>query len=111
MSEPVPSSLSQSGDVPLEGVTTEATSAPGMSTDPSPPPPKSKPRARLGPTEIVELPATDSEPEDDSEAGSHAGGDGDETDEDFLAGYPDDTEVRFSLRLITPAAVQGKADR
>lgn len=72
---------------------------------PAPPPAKAKPRARLGPTEIVELPATDSEPDDDSDGGSHAGADGDETDQDFLAGYPDDTEdlQLQHLRLKTAA--------
>ncbi|WWC62657.1 uncharacterized protein I303_105254 [Kwoniella dejecticola CBS 10117] len=52
-----------------------------------------KPRARLGPTEIVHLPASDSEPEDDEEPprmpgeGGNVGDDG-----DFLRDYPEDTE-------------------
>ncbi|WWC88628.1 uncharacterized protein L201_003541 [Kwoniella dendrophila CBS 6074] len=52
-----------------------------------------KPRARLGPIETVQLPASDSEPEDDEEpprmpgAGRDIGDDG-----DFLKDYPEDTE-------------------
>ena len=59
--------------------------------------PKPKPRARLGPTEIVHLPASDSEPDDDDDAeeGREGGPDGQaEVDGNFLKNHPDDTEVR-----------------
>ncbi|MDA4807737.1 hypothetical protein NY486_17825, partial [Enterobacter hormaechei] len=49
-----------------------------------------KPRARLGPTEIVQLrDPHDSEDEDDEDKAPE----GEARDDDFLADYPDDTEV------------------
>ncbi|OCF37236.1 enzyme regulator [Kwoniella heveanensis BCC8398] len=56
---------------------------------------QAKPRARLGPTEIVHLPASDSEPEDnddehDVKHESSAGGE--DADPDFLKDYPEETE-------------------
>ncbi|WWC70835.1 uncharacterized protein I206_104787 [Kwoniella pini CBS 10737] len=52
-----------------------------------------KPRARLGPTEIVHLPASDSEPEDDEEPPRMPGEPGSVGDDgDFLKDYPEDTE-------------------
>lgn len=55
-------------------------------------PSQTKPRARLGPTEVVQLPASDSEPDDDDRDNQEidAGRDG---DPDFLKDYPEDTEV------------------
>ena len=54
-----------------------------------------KPRARLGPMEVLTLPASDSEDDDeDKEDGARideVGVDGEP--EDFLATYPADTEV------------------
>jgi hypothetical protein len=54
-----------------------------------------KPRARLGPTEIVTFPASDSEPEDlgdDDESFVEVNGEAEE-EADFLKDYPEDTEV------------------
>ncbi len=54
-----------------------------------------KPRARLSPTEIVNLPASDSEPEDlaeDDEAFVEVEGQPKE-EGDFLQDYPEETEV------------------
>lgn len=61
----------------------------------------SKPKARLGPTEIVTIPNSDSE--DDEDEGQVDGGrDGErgEEDLDFLKSYPDEIEVSPS-RPIT----------
>lgn len=55
----------------------------------------SKPRARLGPTEVVTLPASDSEDDDEDE--ERGEGEGEEQDPDFLSTYPDDTEVIHAL--------------
>ncbi|KAL7420835.1 protein phosphatase regulatory subunit Sds22 [Cryptotrichosporon argae] len=49
-------------------------------------PARLRPRARLGPTEVVELPASDSEDEDEAEDGGAA------PDEDFLRDWPDDSD-------------------
>lgn len=58
----------------------------------------SKPRARLAPPEVVQLPPdSDSEPEDD-EGRDDADGEG--VSEDFLKDYPDDAEVS---QLVPPA--------
>ena len=54
-----------------------------------------KPRARLGPTEIVTRPASDSEPEDladDDESFVEVEGQPQE-EGDFLKDYPEETEV------------------
>lgn len=54
-----------------------------------------KPRARLGPTEIVQLrDPHDSEDEDDEDKAPE----GEARDDDFLADYPDDTEVSVAER-------------
>lgn len=54
-----------------------------------------KSRARLGPTEIVQLPASDSEPEDLAEDDeSFVEVEGESAGDDFLKDYPEDTEVR-----------------
>ncbi|WVQ73241.1 hypothetical protein IAR50_002807 [Cryptococcus sp. DSM 104548] len=62
-----------------------------------------KPRARLGPMEIVQLPASDSEPEDDDDD-ENKDDDGEGGDPDFLKSYPEDTEELhlLHLRLKTP---------
>jgi hypothetical protein len=53
-----------------------------------------KPRARLGPTEVVILPNSDSEDDDDEDHAHTEGQDGEgEADPDFLKDYPADTEV------------------
>lgn len=59
-------------------------------------PSQAKPRARLGPTEVVQLPASDSEPDDEdgNNQETDAGGDG---SPDFLKDYPEDTEVGSAL--------------
>ncbi|WWC96181.1 hypothetical protein V866_003048 [Kwoniella sp. B9012] len=73
--------------VPPQENRTEATSPTDGSSSPK------KPRARLGPTEIVHLPASDSEPEDDEEPPRIPGEAKDIGDDgDFLKDYPDDTE-------------------
>ncbi|KAK8858646.1 hypothetical protein IAR55_002875 [Kwoniella newhampshirensis] len=64
----------------------------------------SKPRARLGPMEIVQLPASDSEPEDEAEDGqTNVGEEKGEGDLNFLKEYPEDTEELHlqHLRLKT----------
>lgn len=58
----------------------------------------SKPRARLGPTEVVNLPASDSEDDDDEYV--RVEGDGEEKDPDFLSGHPEDTEVGPTMPLV-----------
>jgi protein phosphatase 1 regulatory subunit 7 len=58
-----------------------------------------KPRARLGPTEVVILPNSDSEDEHDDDHGSAKIEDAEADSEDFLKSYPVETEVR-SIRLI-----------
>ncbi|KIR68608.1 enzyme regulator [Cryptococcus bacillisporus CA1873] len=65
-----------------------------------------KPRARLGPTEVVQLPASDSEPDDD-EGNSQQAEAEEDGDPDFLKDYPDDTEdlQLLHLRLKTPLLV------
>ncbi|EAL21219.1 hypothetical protein CNBD2740 [Cryptococcus deneoformans B-3501A] len=69
-------------------------------------PSQAKPRARLGPTEVVQLPASDSEPDDEdgNNQETDAGGDG---SPDFLKDYPEDTEdlQLLHLRLKTPLLV------
>ncbi len=60
--------------------------------------PREKPRARLGPTEVVVLPNSDSEDEDDEP--TVEGEDGVETDSDFLKNHPEDSEV-----TLQPVAV------
>ena len=65
-----------------------------------------KPRARLGPTEVVTLPSSDSEPEDlgeDDESFVEVDGESKE-DGDFLKDYPEETEVGDSLhiRILQP---------
>jgi hypothetical protein len=62
-----------------------------------------KPRARLGPIETVQLPGSDSEPEDGDDL---AEGDAEDADEDLLRDFPDDAEVS----LLSPFAVAGRAD-
>lgn len=49
-----------------------------------------KPRARLGPIETVQLPASDSEPEDGDDRSE---GDAEDPDENLLRDFPDDAEV------------------
>lgn len=57
-------------------------------------PESSKPRARLGPTEVVVLPNSDSEDENnDDDRGSAKIEDGEPDSEDFLKSYPAETEV------------------
>lgn len=58
-----------------------------------------KPRARLGPTQVVTLPGSDSEHEDDESFVEIHGASEDEGD--FLASHPDDTEVILSLMILT----------
>jgi len=55
-------------------------------------PKPAKPRARLGPMEIVQLPGSDSEPEDDDDTAVNTE---EEADEDLLRDFPDDAEVSF----------------
>lgn len=59
-------------------------------------PSQAKPRARLGPTEVVQLPASDSEPDDD-EGNSQKAEAEEDGDPEFLKNYPDDTEVGSAL--------------
>ena len=66
------------------------------STSSAPP----RPRARLGPTEIVNLPASDSEPEDD-DSFVEINGAGVE-DVSFLKDYSEETEVGISPLTTTP---------
>lgn len=69
--------------------TTAAASADGQGASTS----SAKPRARLGPTEIVTIP-NDSDSEPDEEVDGQADGEGGEgVSEDFLKDYPDDSEV------------------
>ncbi|ORY25645.1 putative nuclear regulatory subunit of Glc7p type 1 protein serine-threonine phosphatase [Naematelia encephala] len=65
-----------------------------------------KPRARLGPTEVVHLPASDSEPDDDDSV--RGDGDGQGPDSDILDTYPDDTEELElqHLRLKTSSLLE-----
>lgn len=56
-----------------------------------------KPRARLGPMEIVQLPGSDSEPEDGDEAPD---GESEEPDENLLRDFPDDAEVCTTNLLL-----------
>lgn len=52
-----------------------------------------KPRARLGPTEVVTIPNdSDSEPDDEDQCDIDGEG-GEGVSEDFLKDYPDDSEV------------------
>nr|XP_031864267.1 uncharacterized protein CI109_000180 [Kwoniella shandongensis]KAA5531339.1 hypothetical protein CI109_000180 [Kwoniella shandongensis] len=82
MSEEIDVSKSQD-ETPIEEI---STSSNGPSTT-------SKPRARLGPMEIVQLPASDSEPDDEGEDDNGpAGEERGEGDLDFLKEYPEDTE-------------------
>lgn len=55
-----------------------------------------KPRARLGPMEVVQLPSSDSEDDEEDEAPST----GEEASADFLKDYPEDTEVIFLAFLL-----------
>ncbi|WVW84763.1 hypothetical protein I302_106798 [Kwoniella bestiolae CBS 10118] len=72
---------------PVYGTQAEAIATEGETSSPK------KPRARLGPTEIVHLPASDSEPEDDEEPPRIPGEAQDIGDDgDFLKDYPEDTE-------------------
>ncbi len=66
-----------------------------------------KRRARLGPTEIVQLPASDSEPEDlaeDDESFIEVSGEPQE-EVDFLKDYPEETEVCSSFLPLNDGAV------
>lgn len=66
-------------------------------TEPEHPTTSAKPRARLGPTEVVYLPNSDSEDDEDEVDDGDADEDGGIREEgDFLSEHPDDTEV--SLR-------------
>lgn len=56
-----------------------------------------KPRARLGPTEVVILPNSDSEDEDEEDDAVNGEEKGSETDPDFLKTYPAETEVSAIL--------------
>ena len=58
-----------------------------------------KPRARLGPTEIVQLENSDSEGEDEGVELEQ----GEDVDPDFLREYPDDTEVGRKLHSHVPS--------
>lgn len=60
---------------------------------PAQPSTSAKPRARLGPTEVVILPNSDTEDEDDQDEAAAGEDTGAETDPDFLKNYPVDTEV------------------
>lgn len=66
----------------------------------------SKPRARLGPTEIVTLPGSDSEPEEvDGDAGSsfvEVDGEGGDPDENLLNDFPDDADVSLPPPSYSP---------
>lgn len=56
-----------------------------------------KPRARLGPTEVVYLPNSDSEEDDDDVEGRSDDEGADQQNGDFLSEHPDNTEVRNLL--------------
>ena len=56
-----------------------------------------KPRARLGPTEVVILPNSDSEDDDEDDQPAEGDGAGEQADPDFLRDYPAETEVGSSL--------------
>ena len=69
-------------------------STPGASSAATKPP---KPRARLGPTEIVQLPGSDSEPEDGDETAVEE--DNAEPDDNLLSNFPDDADVSIVISL------------
>nr|ODN99830.1 enzyme regulator [Cryptococcus depauperatus CBS 7855] len=99
MSNPVVSEACKEGDAK------ESVEQPVSAERENQTPTKAKPRARLGPTEVVHLPASDSEPEEE-----HVDNDGetkDDGDPDFLKDYPQDTEdlQLMHLRLKTPILV------
>lgn len=70
----------------------------------------SKPRARLGPTEIVHLPNSDSEGEDDDYVQVNGNDAREQPDPNFLRDQPDDTEVRLAISSC-PTALEGKEAR
>ena len=72
-----------------------------------------RPRARLGPTEVVFLPNSDSEDEEDDEDGDLDGEAGERTDgADLLRGYGEDTEVtNSSMELASRSSSESRIYR
>ncbi|WVQ83209.1 hypothetical protein IAT38_005348 [Cryptococcus sp. DSM 104549] len=105
MSEPTPTDAPPA-PAPAAGAAEEAAVTPDQPAEASTEDgviAKAKPRARLGPMEIVQLPASDSEPEDDDDE-KRDDGEAGEGDPDFLKDYPEETEdlQLQHLRLKTP---------
>lgn len=74
-------------DKPVNGTTGEDVETEGTAV--------TKPRARLGPTEVVVLADSDSE-EDEERIPQGLAGEGREVTDDFLRDYPEDTDVSYS---------------
>lgn len=74
-------------DKPVNGATGDDVETEGTAT--------AKPRARLGPTEVVVLADSDSE-EDEERIPQGLAGEGREVTDDFLSDYPEDTDVSCS---------------
>jgi hypothetical protein len=91
-SEQVESNSSKSGSAVDTVAVNGASESTGNSNGNGP----SKPRARLGPIETVQLPPddSDSEPDEDDEPETEGG---EAASEDFLKDYPDDTEVQHTI--------------